>query len=102
MREPLSFKVFRVVVLTFLTIFTVVPLYVLFTGAVKPLGDVQGAFEWWPSHPTWRPFVDIWHTVPLGHYFANSLIVCSISTMTSSSIVMRTSSAIAPPTKARP
>ncbi len=83
MREPLSFKVFRVVVLTFLTIFTVVPLYVLFTGAVKPLGDVQGAFEWWPSHPTWRPFVDIWHTVPLGHYFANSLIVCSISTVLS-------------------
>jgi multiple sugar transport system permease protein len=36
---------------------------------------VQGAFDWFPSHLTFRPFIDIWHTVPLGHYFVNSIIV---------------------------
>ena len=42
MREPLSFKVFRVVILTVLTLFVLVPMWVLFTSSVKPLGDVQG------------------------------------------------------------
>lgn len=83
MREPLSFKVFRVVILTFLSLFVLVPMWVLFTSSVKPLGDVQGKFEWWPSHFTFQPFKDIWHTVPLGKYFMNSLIVCSISTVLS-------------------
>jgi len=78
-REPLSFKVFRVVILTVLTLFVLVPMWVLFTSSVKPLGDVQGKFEWWPSHVTFQPFKDIWSTVPLGRYFFNSLVVCSIS-----------------------
>lgn len=83
MREPVSFKIFKVCVLTFLTLFVVVPLYVLFTGAIKPLGEVQGAFEWWPKHPTWSPFSDIWKTVPLAKYFTNSLEVCSCATVLS-------------------
>ncbi|RNI20856.1 carbohydrate ABC transporter permease [Flexivirga caeni] len=79
MREPLSFKVFRVVVITVLSVFVLVPMWVLITSSVKPLGDVQGKFEWWPSHMTLQPFKDIWSTVPLAKYFLNSLIVCSIS-----------------------
>ncbi|PWJ25914.1 carbohydrate ABC transporter membrane protein 2 (CUT1 family) [Branchiibius hedensis] len=81
MREPLSFRVFRVVVLFLLALFVLVPLWVMVTGAIKPLGDVQGEFEWWPSHPTLQPFKDIWQTVPLAKYFTNSLIVCTVATV---------------------
>lgn len=75
MRESRAVKVTRVVVLTALAVFTLAPIYVMISSSVKPLVDVQGAFQWIPSRFTVRPFVDIWHTVPLGHYFVNSLIV---------------------------
>src|SRR3954454_83384 len=77
----MSFKAFRVVVVTVLGLFTLVPFYVMVTTALKPLGDVQGDFHWWPSHVTFKPFVDIWTTVPLARYFENSLIVCVLSTV---------------------
>ncbi|TWE07917.1 carbohydrate ABC transporter membrane protein 2 (CUT1 family) [Rudaeicoccus suwonensis] len=83
MREPLSFRVFRVIVLVVLSLFVLVPMWVLLTSSVKPLGEVQGAFHWWPTHMTLEPFKDIWSTVPLGKYFLNSVIVSSISTVLS-------------------
>jgi multiple sugar transport system permease protein len=76
-----SFRIFRWVVVGFLTIFTAVPFYVMVTTALKPLGDVQGDFRWWPSNVTFKPFIDIWTTVPLARYFMNSLIVCVLSTV---------------------
>jgi multiple sugar transport system permease protein len=75
MHEPRWLKIVRPVVLTVLAVITVLPIYVMLTSALKPLRDVQGPFEWIPSQVTFRPFVDIWHTVPLAHYFVNSLIV---------------------------
>jgi multiple sugar transport system permease protein len=77
MHEPRWLKVTRAIVLTVLALFTLAPIYVMLTSALKPLRDVQGPFHWIPSHLTFRPFVDIWHTVPLGHYFINSVIVSS-------------------------
>jgi multiple sugar transport system permease protein len=77
MHEPRWLKVVRVVVLGILAACTLMPIYVMITSALKPLRDVQGPFTWFPSHLTFRPFVDIWHTVPLAHYFGNSLIVSS-------------------------
>ena len=41
MRETVGAKSFKVVTLVLLTLFTVVPLYVMITTAIKPLGDVQ-------------------------------------------------------------
>jgi multiple sugar transport system permease protein len=83
MREPLSFRVLRVVGLTGLTLFVLAPLYVMVSSALKPLGDVQGRFTWVPSSLTVQPFVDIWSTVPLARYFANSLVVSVIATVCS-------------------
>jgi multiple sugar transport system permease protein len=77
MAEPRWLKVTRVVVLTLIAVFTLVPIYAMATSALKPLQDVQGPFRWIPSHLTVRPFVDIWRTVPLAHYFANSVLVAS-------------------------
>ncbi len=83
MHEQRSFKVFRWVTIVFLGLFTLVPLYVMITSALKPLSDVRGDFHWWPTHLTLRPFIDIWSTVPLARYFVNSLLVCGISTILS-------------------
>lgn len=94
MRDQLSFRVFRWVVLVPLFVFTVVPLYVMITSALKPLVDVQGDFQWWPAKPTIQPLIDMWSTVPLAHYFINSVIVSSTATIFSVIIAIFASYAI--------
>jgi multiple sugar transport system permease protein len=79
MHEPRWLKVTRAVILTLLGIFTLAPIYVMISSSVKPLVDVQSTFHWIPSRFTVRPFVDIWHTVPLAHYFVNSVIASSVA-----------------------
>ncbi|WP_431218354.1 carbohydrate ABC transporter permease [Leifsonia xyli] len=83
MRETRSSHVFRWVTIVVLTVFTVVPLYVMVTSSVKPLSEVQSAFTWWPQTFTIQPFIDMWTTVPLASYFVNSLIVSSAATLIS-------------------
>jgi len=83
MRETRSSHVFRWVTIAVLTVFTVVPLYVMITSSVKPLSEVQAAFTWWPQTITFQPFIDMWSTVPLASYFVNSLIVSSAATLIS-------------------
>lgn len=83
MRNTNGFKIFRVVVLVVLGLFTVIPLYAMVTAAVKPLSDVQGPFTWWPTNFTLQPFVDMWSTVPLARYFTNSIIVSVCATIAS-------------------
>lgn len=83
MRETRSSRVFRWVTIAVLTVFTVVPLYVMITSSVKPLSEVQAAFTWWPQTITFQPFIDMWSTVPLASYFVNSLIVSSAATLIS-------------------
>jgi multiple sugar transport system permease protein len=80
-RETVGAKSFKIVTLVVLTLFTVVPLYVMVTTAMKPLGDVQDNFTWIPSNITFQPFIDMWSTVPLGRYFINSLVVCTVATV---------------------
>lgn len=75
MREPTWFRVLRVAGLSALVLFTVLPLYVMVTSAVKPLDDVQDTFQWLPSEITFQPFVDMWSTVSLADYFVNSAVV---------------------------
>ncbi len=81
MREPRWFKWTRRIGLTLLAVFTLVPVYVMITSALKPLGDVQAAFRWIPSRITFQPFIDMWSTIPLATYFVNSLIVSTSATV---------------------
>jgi len=92
--ETTSAKVFRIVVITFLSIFTIIPIYVMVISGMKPLKDVQGAFSWWPSQLTLQPYVDMWNTVPLASYFVNSVIVASAATVLSLIIAIFASYAI--------
>lgn len=81
MIETKGFRWFRRVVLTFLTVFTVLPLYVLVVTSVKPLENVRGTFTWFPDRITFQPFVDMWTTIPLASYLVNSLIVTTTATV---------------------
>ncbi|MDR0284688.1 MAG: carbohydrate ABC transporter permease [Propionibacteriaceae bacterium] len=94
MFETKGFKVFRWVVLIPLALFVLVPLYTMITSALKPMRDVLGTFQWLPAHPTFQPFADIWTTVPLGRYFANSLFVSVIAMVCSVIIAIFASYAI--------
>ena len=94
MHETTSAKVFRIVVISFLSIFTIIPIYVMVISGMKPLKDVQGAFSWWPSQLTLQPYVDMWNTVPLASYFVNSVIVASAATVLSLIIAIFASYAI--------
>ncbi|MFF4345035.1 carbohydrate ABC transporter permease [Kitasatospora sp. NPDC001540] len=77
---PASFRWLRRVVLLVLAVFTLTPVAVMLSSSLKPLQDVQGPWRWMPSHLTFRPYVDIWKTVPLAKYFTNSLIVAGSAT----------------------
>jgi multiple sugar transport system permease protein len=77
MAPPRSLTWTRRIVLTVLTIFALLPLYVMVSSSLKPLQDVTGTFRWIPSQITFSSYVQMWQTVPLAQYFVNSLIVCS-------------------------
>jgi multiple sugar transport system permease protein len=77
MARPRSFIWTRAIVLTLLTVFAVVPIYVMVSSSLKPLSQVTSSFTWIPSPLTIRPYIDMWRTVPLARYFENSVIVCT-------------------------
>jgi multiple sugar transport system permease protein len=88
MAQPRSFVWTRRVVLTLLLLFVLVPVYVMLSSSMKNLQGVQGSFQWIPHHLTLRPYVDIWKTIPLAHYFVNSLIVSVSATLFSVAVAI--------------
>lgn len=95
MNETRTFRVLRAVVLTGLTLWVAVPLFVVLSTSLKPLKDVSGVFQWIPETLTAAPYVDIWQTVPLARYFANSLIVTTSATVLSVTVAVLAAYAIA-------
>jgi len=83
MREPAWFVWSRRIGLTLLCLFALLPVWVMVTTSLKPLGDVQGEFRWFPSTVTLDAFVEMWRTIPLGRYFLNSLVVSVIASVAS-------------------
>ncbi|AIY02749.1 ABC-type Maltose/maltodextrin transport system, permease component [Arthrobacter sp. PAMC 25486] len=94
MHDTTGTKVFRVVTIVLLSIFTIIPIYVMVISGLKPLKDVQGAFSWWPTTLTVQPYIDMWKTVPLADYFVNSVIVSTVATVLSLIIAIFASYAI--------
>jgi len=88
MREPTWFSWTRRIVLTVLAVFAGLPIWVMVTSALKPLGDVQGDFRWFPTHLTVQPFFDMWHTIPLAEYFVNSIVVSTVASLASVGVAL--------------
>lgn len=83
MREPTWFRWSRRIGLSLLSVFALLPVWVMITTSLKPLGDVQGEFRWFPSSVTTDAFVQMWRTIPLGRYFLNSLVVSATASVAS-------------------
>jgi len=81
-------RISHVVGLAILTFVTVFPLYTIIVTSLKPLRDVRSQFHWVPTNLTFQPYIDIWSTVPLAHYFANSLIVAVCATVISVTVAI--------------
>jgi multiple sugar transport system permease protein len=60
----------------------VMPLYLMFTGGLKtPSEFVAIPMVWWPRHPQWGNYAQVWHMIPLARMFANSLAVTGSITL---------------------
>jgi multiple sugar transport system permease protein len=81
MYESPAARLFRRVSLGLITLFALFPVFIILETTIKPLKDVQNTFQWIPSHVTLSPYAEIWSTVPLLHYFLNSLLVSTVSTV---------------------
>lgn len=81
MSESIAVKWFRRITLILIAAFAIFPVFIILETTVKPLADVQNTFQWIPTHITLSPYVQIWTTIPLLHYFVNSVIVSVISTV---------------------
>ncbi|MGH2909331.1 MAG: carbohydrate ABC transporter permease [Solirubrobacteraceae bacterium] len=81
MYESPAARLFRRVSLGLITLFALFPVFIILETTIKPLKDVQNTFQWFPSHITFSPYAEIWSTVPLLHYFLNSLLVSTVSTV---------------------
>ncbi|MEW1864795.1 carbohydrate ABC transporter permease [Streptomyces sp. NBC_00669] len=88
MARPKSFLWTRRIVLTLITAFVAIPVYVMLSSSLKSLQDVQGSFRWIPHSLTVRPYIDIWKTIPLAHYFVNSVIVSVSATVFSVAVAI--------------
>lgn len=81
MSESTAVKWFRRITLILIAAFAIFPVFIILETTVKPLVDVQNTFQWIPTHITLSPYVQIWTTIPLLHYFVNSVIVSVTSTV---------------------
>jgi len=88
MREPTWFSWTRRIGLTVLAVFAGLPIWVMVTSALKPLGDVQSDFRWFPTQLTVQPFFDMWHTIPLAEYFVNSIVVSTVASLASVGVAL--------------
>jgi multiple sugar transport system permease protein/sn-glycerol 3-phosphate transport system permease protein len=59
----------------------IMPLYWLFSSAVKPSGEIyRFPLQWIPRHLHWSNFTNAWHDAPFGSFFINSIVVTLIGT----------------------
>jgi multiple sugar transport system permease protein len=83
LRDTFKTRLLRALGLAILSFAVLFPLYTVVISSIKPLKDVRGDFEWIPSEITFRPYVDIWNTIPLGRFFVNSLVISLAATVCS-------------------
>ncbi|WP_080791853.1 carbohydrate ABC transporter permease [Corynebacterium pacaense] len=71
---------YGLLLLTMLAFF--IPLYWMFSSAVKPESEIYSwPISWIPSSISWQGFVDAWTTAPFGRFFVNSIITSTVGTV---------------------
>lgn len=74
----MRWEILRWIVITFFLIVIFIPLFWMFCMSIKATSvQYVSPVQWFPEAPAWNNYVRIWSAVPLGKYFANSMIVAS-------------------------
>lgn len=59
----------------------IMPVYWLFSSAVKPSGEIyRYPLQWIPHQLHWSNFTNAWHDAPFGSFFVNSIVVTAVGT----------------------
>jgi len=75
-RAPLSIQTAKFGLLAAILTVMLFPFLVMFSTALTPTAQIYDfPPPWFPAHPRWTNFLDVWSYVPLAQYFANSLII---------------------------
>lgn len=79
MHDSLQYRILRAVVLLFLALFTIYPLWTLISVSISTPAEAGAPFRWIPDVINVHGYVQMWKTVPLARYLINSLVVSLIS-----------------------
>lgn len=74
----------RYVLLGLYSLFVIIPIYEMISASLEPLQYItEPTFHFWPKHVNLSDYVNMWVSVPLAHYFMNSIIVSGTATILS-------------------
>jgi len=81
-RRPLPLTIVQYVLLALVLLLFVVPVYWLFSSAVKPESDIYAwPLRWLPSSLEWSNFAEAWRAAPFDRFFVNSIITTGVGTV---------------------
>ena len=95
MKDTAAFRIMRATVLGALCLFVLFPIFIAFVTAITPFSELSTSFRWWPKTLGLSEFVDIWHEMPLGRYFVNSIIVTAATVLIAVPIALAAAYAVA-------
>jgi len=79
-KEKLA-KIVIFVILVILSLLVLTPFFWMISSSLKTDIEVFNIpFEWIPSNPQWRNYVDIWSAIPLVTYFRNTIFLTVVVT----------------------
>ncbi|MGC0250348.1 carbohydrate ABC transporter permease [Pseudactinotalea sp. Z1748] len=80
-KRPLPVTILFYALLAVVLAIFVVPVYWLFSSAIKPEWEIYTyPLQWIPTTFEWENFVRAWNAVPFDRFFVNSLIVTTVGT----------------------
>lgn len=80
--RPIPLAVLNYILLAIVALIFLIPLYWLFSSAVKPSADIyHWPLTWFPTHLDWGNFAAAWNAAPFDDFFVNSIIVTVIGTV---------------------
>lgn len=83
-RTSKSKSTVRYVLLGLYALFVIIPIYEMLSASLEPLKYItEPTFHFWPKNLNFSAFYNMWLSVPLAHYFLNSVIVAGAATVLS-------------------
>lgn len=83
-RTSRSKSTIRYIILGLYSLFVILPIYEMLSASLEPLKYItEPTFHFWPKQINFSAYVNMWYSVPLAHFFMNSIIVSGSATLLS-------------------